>query len=102
MEKRNEDEPISAIKKIKMKKLKIGNQINQQCDIIIPDTFGSDGKIILHEIYNMNNHELRDVSSIQKLNNQPVFFKDMIDLNKKLVETIRIFKDTLKIRLRIN
>ena len=77
-----------------MKKLKTGNQINQQCDIILPDTFGSDGKIIIHEIYNINIHELRDVSSIQKLNNQPVFFKDMIDLDTKFVKTIRLFKDT--------
>ena len=41
MEKRNDDEPISNIQKgIERQKLKIRNQINQQRDNIIPDTFG--------------------------------------------------------------
>ena len=59
MERRNENDPISAIQgRIIRQKLKI-NQTNQERDNILPDTFGLEENNNKQEIINMNIH-LRD------------------------------------------
>ena len=61
MEGRNGDETISAIReRNKRYKPKIMNQINQQRDNIIPDTFGLQENFIKHEVNDMNFHEMTD------------------------------------------
>ena len=70
IEKRNEVEINSAIKKIQ-KKIELRNQFNQQRDVILPDVLGLD--IQKHEINDMNILELRDELSNQNLIYQ-VFF----------------------------
>ena len=44
------------------------NQINQQRDIILPDTFGLEDYISKHELNDMKYHELRDDHETIKTN----------------------------------
>ena len=72
-------------------KLKKGTQINQQPEIFLPDTFGSEENINKHETNDMKIHEFRDELSNQTSTNQSLL-KGKID--GKLDETIMLFKDS--------
>ena len=91
MERRNENESISSTqKRIERQRLKL-NETNQDCDNIIPYTFGLE-EIIKHEIINMNIDELRNGISNRKLT-KLFLFQSNIDVDGKLVETIMPLKD---------
>ena len=95
MERRNEVHPNFAIqKRIEVKEhKKCRDQINQQRDNMIPDTFGLEDGTNKHEVKDKKNHELRDNILNRNLTNHSFLVKSKIVSNRKIVEAIMPFKE---------
>ena len=94
MERRTDDEPVSAIqKRIERQNLIGRNQSNQQCDNILPDTFVLEESIKKHEKNDINLHDLIDEISNPKLTTQSFLFEAKNDMDGRLVETFMPPKD---------
>ena len=94
MERRNEEDPISAFQKNnERQKLKMRNPFIHQRHNLKPDTIGLEENIEKHDINDIKNCHLRIELSNQKITNQHFLFKSKFDLNGKLLETNLPFKD---------